>query len=509
VPDALREQLKVGGRLIIPIGSGLGYQELVRVTRASASDFETEDLGGVRFVPLLGEQGWDGDRDRRTASSKKKTAGDDRDTLTGAIADACEPFQDTESANLGPLLDRVGNARLVLIGEASHGSSEFYRLRARITRELIERKHFNFVAIEGDWPDAARIDHFVRHFEYPPAEWIAFARFPTWMWRNNEVRWFVDWLRLHNTELHADERVAFHGLDLYSLYSSIRAVLKYLDEVDPEAAALARQRYACLMLWEPDPATYGRAALGGRLRDCEGAVLQMLTELARKRLDYAAYDGERFLDALQNARLVADAERYYRKMYYGSRESWNLRDTYMFETLQTLLDYHGPHAKAVVWAHNSHVGDGSATAMSERGEINLGQLCRDEYGDDAWLIGFGTDSGTVAAASDWDGEMERMTINPSRAGSYERLFHEVGLPGYCLPLRRLEPGWLRLALEVRRLQRAIGVIYRPESELLSHYYEACLPAEFDEYIWIDRTEAVHPFATAELEDFPDTYPFGV
>jgi protein-L-isoaspartate(D-aspartate) O-methyltransferase len=497
VPESLKKQLRIGGHLVIPVGTNQWYQELIRVTRVGDDEYTSEDLADVRFVPLIGAEGWPDESEETVASLQQR------------IADACEPFESLETADLGPLLERIGDARLVLIGEASHGTSEFYRMRARITRELISKKNFRFVAIEGDWPDAARIDHFVRHFEYPPSEWIAFARFPTWMWRNEEAREFVDWLRLHNADLHPDERVAFHGLDLYSLYSSIRSILKYLDDVDPETAALARERYACLTPWQPDPANYGRAALSGTYPSCENEVVRMLIELADKHREYAEHDGERFLDAMQNARLVANAERYYRTMYYGSRKSWNLRDSYMFDTLQTLRNYHAPQNKAIVWAHNSHVGNAAATEMSARGELNIGHLCRQEFGDDAYLIGFGTHTGTVAAASDWDGEMEIKTVLPSRPGSYEKMFHEVGLPGFLLGLRHLKSMSLRTALAKERLQRAIGVIYRPETELASHYFSASLPRQFDEYIWIDQTRAVQPIKTRELEGLPDTYPFGL
>jgi len=507
VPDSLKQQLKVGGHMVIPVGADQRYQELLRITRISATDYETEDLAAVRFVPLVGAEGWQADNE---SAARKPRKSDDPDArLRDDIADACEPFNSIETADLDPLLERIGEAKLVLLGEASHGTSEFYKMRSRITSELIAKKNFKLIAIEGDWPDAARIDHFVRHFDYPPSEWTAFARFPTWMWRNNEVREFIDWLRVHNAGTTHDERVAFHGLDLYSLYSSIRSILRYLDEVDPATASLARQRYGCLTPWQADPATYGRAALTGSYRSCENEVVQMLIELSARHREYAEHDGERFLDAMQNARLVANAERYYRVMYYGSRESWNLRDTYMFETLKQLLDFHQPANKAIVWAHNSHVGNAAATEMSMRGETNIGQLCRQEFGDDVYSIGFGTDSGTVAAASDWDGPMEVKKVQPARAGSYERLFHDVGLPGFLLGLRHLPSSSLRDALSKSRLERAIGVIYRPETELASHYFQATLPQQFDEYIWIDRTEAVTPFATAELEGVPDTYPFGL
>jgi len=510
IPETLKEQLKVGGRLVIPVGEQQDIQELVRVTRRTKTEFQTEDLADVRFVPLLGEEGWAPETEpgKRRRSAARVT-GDSAEELRCKVADACEPFNSIESANLDALLDRIGDARVVLIGEASHGTSEFYKLRSRISSELITKKNFKFVAIEGDWPDAARIDNFVRHFDTPPSEWTAFARFPTWMWRNTDVREFIDWLHVHNSNVAADERVAFHGLDLYSLYSSIRSVLEYLNEVDPESAAVARARYGCLTPWQADPATYGHAALTGSYRSCERDVIHMLVDLSSKHRQYAEHDGERFLDAVQNARLVANAERYYRVMYYGSRESWNLRDSYMFETLETLRNYYSPHNKAIVWAHNSHVGDASATEMSARGEINIGHLSRKNFGDDVYSIGFGTDNGTVAAASNWDGPMEIKDVLPSRPGSYERLFHEVGLPGFMLDLRNLSPSSLRQGLSESRLERAIGVIYRPDTELASHYFRAVLPRQFDEYIWVDTSQAVQPFDTAELAGLPDTYPFGL
>lgn len=508
VPESLKEQLRIGGHLVIPVGTYRGLQELVRVTRLSKTEFQTEDLADVRFVPLIGEQGWTPGQADVPPRARDRDRDRDREVID-LICDNSDSFLSIESANLESLLDRIGQSDIVLIGEASHGTSEFYKMRSRITRELIVKKHFNFVAIEGDWPDAARIDNFVRHFDTPPSEWTAFARFPTWMWRNEDVREFVDWLRVHNSDLRPEQRVAFHGLDLYSLYTSIREVLKYLDDVDPEAAEIARQRYGCLTPWQADPATYGRAALSGSYRSCEADVVGMLVELSAKHRQYALHDGERFLDAEQNARLVANAERYYRVMYYGSRESWNLRDGYMFETLKTLRKYHWPNNKAIIWAHNSHVGDAAATDMSRRGEFNIGHLCRKEFGDRAYSIGFGTDSGTVAAASDWDSPMQIMTVRPSQPRSYERLFHDTGLDAFMLTLRHTRSDALLRRLSEARLERAIGVIYRPDSELASHYFHAVLPKQFDEYIWFDRTRAVQPFAVAELEGLPDTYPFGV
>ncbi len=507
IPESLQRQLKVGGRLVIPVGTEVRAQELVRVTRVSESEFRREDLADVRFVPLLGKEGWESEAEP-PLRRKLQVVRPSEQPLSRIIASAAEPFGSIETADLNPLLSRIGDARVVLIGEASHGTSEFYRMRDRISRALIETKGFNFVAIEGDWPDAARIDHYVRHREYRPSEWTAFSRFPIWMWRNNEVRAFVDWLRSYNTAQKPTSRVAFHGLDLYSLYDSIRFVLEYLDNVDPETAKVARERYGCLTPWQSDPATYGHAALTGRYPTCEAHVAHALRDLVQKRQAYAAHDGERFLDAVQNARLVANAERYYRIMYYGSRASWNLRDEHMFNTLNSLLAYHGDDSKGIVWAHNSHIGNAEATEMSARGEHNIGQLCRKEFAQNCYAIGFGTDHGTVAAASDWGGPMEIKDVRPAAKESIERLCHESETPHFTLGLRDSNAAHTK-ALSKPRLERAIGVIYRPESELASHYFEVVLPRQFDEYIWFDESRAVAPLRTHELKGLPDTYPFGV
>ena len=509
IPESLKEQLKVCGRLVIPVGRDPKIQELVRVTRVSESEYEREDLADVRFVPLIGQEGWAPvERERPRSRRVRPFTRLGKDNLAQRIAGACEPFTSPKTAQLDAMLARIGDARVVLLGEASHGTSEFYRMRDRISRELIAKKGFRFVAIEGDWPDAARVDHYVRHMEYPPSEWTAFARFPTWMWRNNEVRAFVDWLRAHNAPLKPAERTAFHGLDLYSLYDSIGAVLRYLDEVDPATARVARARYGCLTPWQSDPATYGHAALTGAYPSCESEVVVVLTDLLHKRRAYAERDGEKFLDAIQNARLVTNAEQYYRIMYYGSRASWNLRDSHMFETLKTLLAFYGPKSKAIIWAHNSHIGDAAATEMSSRGEYNIGHLCQKEFGAQSFAIGFGTHSGTVAAASNWDGPMEIKNVRPAVAESYERCCHDSRIASFCLDLRQSASDAVE-GLRKPRLERAIGVIYRPETELASHYFQAILPDQFNEYIWFDQTRAVSPFETKTLEEMPDTYPFGI
>jgi protein-L-isoaspartate(D-aspartate) O-methyltransferase len=329
------------------------------------------------------------------------------------------------------------------------------------------------------------------------------------MWRNNEVRAFVDWLREDNAGKAQHKRTAFYGLDLYSLYTSMHEVLRYLDRVDPETGHIARQRYGCLTPWQTDPAAYGHAALTGTYRKCERDVVLMLKDILTKQNLYMLHDGERFIDAVHNARLVASAERYYRIMYYGSRASWNLRDGHMFETLRALLAFHGPDSKAIVWAHNTHVGNAAATEMSARGETNIGELCRKEFSTKAYSIGFGTHTGYVAAASDWGGPMEIKAVQPSHKESYERLCHETEIPGFLLPMRGVSSQGVRNLLIKPRLERAIGVIYRPETEVASHYFQAALPEQFDEYIWFDETGAISPIEASELAGLPDTYPFGL
>jgi erythromycin esterase-like protein len=416
------------------------------------------------------------------------------------------PPQEFES--FGEVFARFGDARIVLLGEATHGTAEFYQARAAITRHLIEHHGFTIVAVEADWPDAARIDRYVRHHQPKAAHAEAFARFPTWMWRNIEVMAFVDWLRAHNEGLPAERRTSFHGLDVYSLGASIAAVLDYLDRVDPAAARDARRRYGCLTPWQDEPASYGRAVLYGARDTCEDEAVAQLSELLSHRLDYLRDDGEAFFDAAQNARIVRAAEQYYRIMYRGSRESWNLRDRHMFDTLQALLRHRGD-GKAVVWAHNSHIGNAAATAMGWEGEFNVGELCRTAYGDDAVLIGFGTDRGTVAAASDWDAPMEIKSVRAAREDSYEYAFRKAGLSRSLTEWRGTARNALADVLGQSMLERAIGVVYRPESERTSHYFEAVLAEQFDAYVWFEETRAVTPLPAARPRGVPETYPFGV
>ena len=429
--------------------------------------------------------------------------------LIDRIAQVAEAFDSVDHLPLESLLQRIGDSRVVLMGEASHGTSEFYRARQAIARALIEEQGIDFIAIEGDWPDVAHIDHYVRHAEYPPSEWTAFAQFPTWMWRNEEVRSFVEWLREYNSQLEPADRVAVYGLDLYSLDQSIAEVLDYLDNIDPTAAAFARQCYECLTPYRLNPIRYGQWAKMPGFVSCETAVAEVFHMLQTKQLDYEKQGKERYFDALQNARLVVGAEAYYRLMHEQPNNTWNLRDTYMFETIEALLAHHGEDSRCVVWAHNSHIGDARATESAQHGELNIGQLCRERFGEDAYLIGFGTNSGTVAAASDWGAAMEIKTLSHSLPESYERIFHQTGLAGFVLPLAKEGDAKVIHGLSTPRLERAIGVIYRPETERASHYFQAELPRQFDEYIWINHSRAVTTLNSRELEGMPDTYPFGL
>jgi erythromycin esterase-like protein len=416
-----------------------------------------------------------------------------------------------------PLLRRIGNSTFVLLGEASHGTHEFYRVRAEITQRLITEKQFTAVAVEADWPDAYRVNRFVRgeSEDAGAAEALSsFKRFPTWMWRNSDVFEFVNWLRRHNDSLGAGHsKAGFYGLDLYSLHESMNAVLQYLNKIDPEAARRARYRYSCFDHFGEDAQRYGYAAQVGLSESCQDEVVKQLTELRQKAADYSSRDGrvaaDEFFFAEQNARLVKNAEEYYRSMFRGRVSSWNLRDRHMSDTLDALFNHlqrRDGHAKVVVWAHNSHLGDARATDMGSGGELNVGQLARERHGADAVLIGFSTYAGTVTAASDWDTPAEKKRVRAALADSYERLFHDSGMGSFGLLLT--DESGPAVELPEPLLQRAIGVVYRPETERLSHYFHAQLTHQFDAMLHIDVTSAVEPlertpeWETGEWETFP-------
>src|ERR687891_1019426 len=400
-----------------------------------------------------------------------------------------------------PLLKLIGEARFCLLGEATHGTHEFYRERAEITKRLIKEKGFTAIAVEADWPDAFRVNRYVRGLsddENANEALDGFKRFPTWMWRNTVVVDFVEWLRDYNLSVPSNApKIGFYGLDLYSLYTSIEAVLNYLNKVDPEAAKRARYRYSCFEHFREDTQASGYATPFGTPETCEREVISQLVELRRRAADYASRDGrvaqDEFFFAEQNARLIKNAEAYYRTMFRGRVESWNLRDRHMAETLDALVGYLNGQVqqpKVAVWEHNSHLGDARATYMADYGELNFGQLVREKYGEEAILIGFSTYTGTVTAASDWDGPAERKRVRPALPESYEALFHDVGLGHFQVSLK----GHTTAVETLRepRLERAIGVIYRPETERLSHYFRARLPDQFDAVLHIDETSALEP-----------------
>ncbi|MGP0031467.1 MAG: erythromycin esterase family protein [Acidimicrobiales bacterium] len=441
------------------------------------------------------------------------------DEAAGVINRAARPVTGVVE-DYDSLLGLIGDRRIVLIGEASHGTHEFYRERARITRRLIDEQGFTVVAVEGDWPDAYRVNRYVMGLskdQDAEAALGGFRRFPTWMWRNRDVLGFVQWLRARNDALaHPAGKVRFFGLDLYSLRTSIEAVIDYLDQVDPSEARRARSRYACFDHVDAEGQAYGHSVVFQGAAPCENEVVAQLVELRRRSELYLRRDGwlaqdEQFY-AEQNARLVRDAEEYYHQMYRAEVSSWNLRDQHMAGTLDALvehLDRQSTKTKVVVWEHNSHVGDARATAMGLRGEHNVGQLARQRYGGDAALIGFTTFDGSVTAASDWGAPTQRKRVRPARPDSYEALLHDVGLPRFWVSTSDLPVHDL---LSEPRLERAIGVVYRPETELQSHYFEAQLAQQFDAVIHIDHSRALEPLERTPLWDRgepAETFPTGL
>jgi erythromycin esterase-like protein len=443
----------------------------------------------------------------------------DDEVLITAVQQAAHPLLGT-AQDYDSLMDLIGDARYVLLGEASHGTHDFYHARAEITRRLIEEKGFSAVAVEADWPDAYRVNRFVRgagEDEFAVQALSDFRRFPAWMWRNADVVEFVEWLRAYNDNLApSDTKAGFYGLDLYSLHGSMEAVLEYLEKVDPEAAKNARERYSCFDHFGQDTQIYGLVAGSGLSKSCEEEVIEQLLELQRRASDYARRDGRAAEDELffaeQNAKVVKNAEKYYRSMFLGDVSTWNLRDRHMFETFEALVAHlgrQGGRAKVAVWEHNSHIGDARATEMGKRGEFNIGQLVREEHDLDVRLVGFTTHYGTVTAASDWGAPAERKNVRPALVGSYEELFDFTGIERFLL---QVKDNPTVQGLRERKLERAIGVIYRPDTERTSHYFHAELPLQFDAVIHFNETRAVEPLErTAQWEagEVPETYPFAV
>ena len=418
ITKTIKEQLKLGAKLLAPVGPDWSHVILEIIIRISENEYETKAVKDSYFIPnpkILPKIG--------TETYSEKECVDE-------IGINSLPFKTIKKFPMDGLLERIGDAKVVLLGEASHGTSEFYLTRQEITKALIEKKGFNFVCAEADWSDAEQINNYTRN-QYKSQDWMPFARFPQWMWKNKEVLNFVEWLKKHNSK--HNNTIGFYGLDLYGLENSIDLVIKYLADIDPELAELAKSKYACITPYMSSPAVYGRLVANNKIAGCEKEILDMLFDLLKNKnkLNHS----KEYFYAYQNATVVIDAERYYRAMYYGSAESWNLRDFHMFYTLKSLLSYFGKDSKAVVWAHNSHIGNALATEMYARGEINIGHLCKEHFGSKSYHIGFGTHTGTVAAARNWGESMEKINVNESVENSYENLCHKTNVPNFTLPLR--------------------------------------------------------------------------
>lgn len=411
------------------------------------------------------------------------------------INNAAEPF-DFDTLELDSFIERAGTHRVVCLGESTHGTEEFYRLRAHVTERLIREKGFHLVAFEADFPDMDQVNDYIHGRRNA---WDSFHRFPTWMWRNHAFSDFADRIREYNINESPNEDVSFFGLDLYSLHTSLEAIYKYFRERYPHKAKAILEAKVCLQPWEHDPTLYGLSVWNEQISSCKDEVLKILNEMIELKTVS--------LSAQMNARALQNAEAYYRTMFEGSVRSWNVRDSHMFESVKYLLDHYGPKSKIIIWEHNSHLGDCRATQMGLLGEHNLGQLCREEYGDEAYLVGLFTHSGKVSAAKNWDGEVRQKMLVPSRFDSFENLFHRAEAKNFCLPLDM--DSSLSQALETPRLERAVGVLYLPQSERQSHYFAASLSKQFDEVIWCNETNALEPIDTWRDHEAPETYPFGV
>jgi erythromycin esterase-like protein len=428
--------------------------------------------------------------------------------LIEAITRVARPLRD--DADLDPLMERIGDARVVLLGEASHGTHEFYTWRDRITRRLVAEKGFHFVAVEGDWPDCYLVNRWIKGQDAGQSVrgmLHAFERWPTWMWANEEVARLAEWLRQHNDALPAERRVGFYGLDVYSLWDSMDVVTRYLEKVDPEAAARARGAYGCFDPYGEDVQDYAMATALVPT-SCEEQVVRALADLRSRGPDYAEEGREAFFNAEQNALVARNAERYYRAMIRGGAQSWNVRDTHMIETLERLLQHHGPQSKAIVWEHNTHVGDARATDMARVGMVNVGSLARERWNDAVVIAGFSSYGGSVIAGTEWGAPMQRMRVPDAREESWEALFHAAGAEDKLLLMGDLddEPA----ALDARG-HRAIGVVYHPDRESRGNYVPSVLPYRYDAMLYVDRSHALHPLkmqATMPHEP-PETYPSGM
>lgn len=416
-----------------------------------------------------------------------------------------------DSHDLDPLMERIGNARIVMLGEASHGTHEYYTWRSRITKRLIREKGFQFIAVEGDWPDCYKINRYIKHYDKENTQALdvirQFSRWPTWMWANWEVIALTEWLHQYNDALPGQERIGFYGLDVYSLWDSLHEIRQYLGRVDPGLLPAADDAFQCFEPYRRDEGrSYARAAR--MVTDsCEQEVINMLTDI-RLRMAYHDHDVEAAFNAEQNALITVNAEKYYRSMLEGGAASWNIRDQHMQETLERLLKFHGRNARAIVWEHNTHIGDARATDMAAEGMFNIGELARKRFGDEeVVLVGFGSYSGTVVAGDNWGAPMKTVKVPEAMSGSWESLMHEAGESDKLLLMDTLQDGWAVIDEPIGH--RAIGVVYNPRFEQYGNYVPSVMPARYDAFIYLDNTKALHPLdVNADTHKMPETYPFG-
>ncbi len=440
----------------------------------------------------------------------RRQSDSDADTreLANKLASLTQPLENED--DLDPLLERIGDARYVLLGEASHGTSEFYRWRMRISQRLMEEKDFSFICVEGDWPDCYRVNRYIKSYPDSGDSALdvlqAFERWPTWMWANWEVVALAEWMRRFNEQRQTERKVGFFGLDVYSLWESLDAITQYLKENEPEAVEMARKAYNCFEPFSEDPQEYARA-VAFVPETCQDEVVELLQNI-RNRMPEFKHDHESKFSLEQNALVVQDAERYYRAMIAGGANSWNVRDYHMAETLDRLMEHHGDDAKAIVWAHNTHVGDARATDMSEVGMVNIGELARRRHRPDGVvLVGFGSYEGSVIAGQEWDAPMEAMDVPQGRQGSWERVFHEAKPKNQLLIMNDVADNERFLDL---RGHRAIGVVYDPEFEAYGNYVPTVLPRRYDAFLFFDQAEALHPLHLVEAVPGlpPELYPWG-
>ena len=429
--------------------------------------------------------------------------------LREEIKSLATPLRDR--SDLDALIERIGDARYVLLGEASHGTSEFYTWRAEISKRLIAEKGFSFIAVEGDWPDCYSVNRYVKSLEGESAEDVlhAFSRWPTWMWANREVIELTEWMRDHNANLPANRQAGFYGLDVYSLWESMHSVLEYLDRLDPQLARNARRAYSCFEPYEEDAQEYARATVLVPT-SCEDEAVQILSQLRARSPEFRDDGPDAYFNAEQNALVARNAELYYRMMVRGGAGSWNVRDNHMVETLNRLMTHHGPRAKAIVWEHNTHIGDARFTDMARSGMVNVGQLVRQEHErEGVVIVGFGAHHGSVIASEEWEAPMQKMRVPDAREGSYEHAMHSAEI-GDSLFLFPQGDGDATTNLREARGHRAIGVVYNPRTEHWGNYVPTILPGRYDAFIYLEETKALDPLHMPVRVDgeVPETFPFG-